>query len=178
MSSRDIRNAEPKQAVPNNETKGNARWSTFEFTDTVHTQARGRRHAIVCGPSTTSGQDKRRRHARASRMPCPTSRHIHLTPKTKEHPSNRQLSIPPPQPRPIDRHADIRPHDGHVARERGDGAEEVAEEDGDAVQLHAEADQRPAEEDEDEAGEEGGGTPGLLLAGEEEEGLLGPDYYC
>lgn len=98
--------------------------------------------------------------------------------RPETHRSDRQLGIPPPQPHLISHKPDIRPHDGQVPRERHDGAEEVAEQHCDAVELDAEADQGPAEEDEGQAAEEGGGAAGFLLAGEEEESLLRADYYC
>lgn len=89
--------------------------------------------------------------------------------------SDGQLRVPPAQPHAVDKQADVGPDDGYVAREAGDGAEEVAKEDDDAVQLDDEADQRPAQEDEREPAEEGGRALGLLLAREEEERLLGAD---
>lgn len=92
--------------------------------------------------------------------------------------SNRQLGIPPPEPRPINCHADVRSHYRYVPRERRDGAKEVAEEDGDSVELDDEADKGPPQEDEGQPAEESGCPPRLLLTGEEEEGLLGTDYYC
>lgn len=91
--------------------------------------------------------------------------------------SDRQLSIPPSEPSPFNRHSDVWPHDRHVPSERGDGAEEVSEEDGNAIELDDEADEGPAEEDEGQPGEEGGGAAGLLFAREEKKGLLGTDYY-
>lgn len=91
--------------------------------------------------------------------------------------SNRQLRIPPStQPGAIYDDADIRTHNRHIPCEGGDGAQEVAEQDHDAVKLDAEADERPPQQDEDQAAEEGRGAFRLLLAREEEEGLGGPDY--
>lgn len=87
----------------------------------------------------------------------------------------RQLGIPHPQPRPVNSHANVRPHDGHVAREAGDGAEEVAKQHHDAVQLDEEADQRPLEQDQRQPGEEGGCALELLLAREEDKRLLRAD---
>lgn len=87
-----------------------------------------------------------------------------------------QLSVvPPPQARAVDEGADVGADDGQVAREGGDGAEEVAEEHEDAVQLDAEADERPPEQDQQEAPEEGRRALGLLLPREEEQRLLRPD---
>lgn len=37
-----------------------------------------------------------------------------------------QFSIAPPNPHPVDRHADVRPHDGDAPREARNGADEVA----------------------------------------------------
>lgn len=60
------------------------------------------------------------------------------------HTLNREFGISSPEPDAIHKHADVRADDGHVPREAGDGAEEVAEQDEDAVELDQEPDQRPA----------------------------------
>ena len=92
--------------------------------------------------------------------------------------SDGQLGIPPPQAHAVDNNADIWADDGRVAREAGDGAEEVAKEDEDAPELDAEADEGPAKEDKGDAGEEGGRALCFLLAREEEERLLRADDDC
>lgn len=85
--------------------------------------------------------------------------------------SYRQVGVPPADPCAVDRDADVGAHDGRVARKCGDSAEEVAEQDHDAVQLYAETNQGPPQQDQQQAAEEGRRALGLLLAGEEEEGL-------
>jgi hypothetical protein len=92
--------------------------------------------------------------------------------------SYRQVGIPPPETRAVDRHADVGPDEGYVAREPGDGAEEVAKEDEDAVQLDQEPYQRPPQQYERQPREEGRRALGLVLAREEEERLGGSDYDC
>lgn len=84
-----------------------------------------------------------------------------------------QLVIPPPQPYPVDQHPDIRSDNGRVPGEAGNRAQEVAEQHHDAVELDAEPYERPLEQDQEQAGEEGRRALGLLLAREEEERLLG-----
>lgn len=92
--------------------------------------------------------------------------------------SHRQLGVPPPQPRPVHGHADVRADDGYVPREPGDGAEEVPEEDEYAVELDTEADERPPHEDEQEAAEEGGRALEFLFPREEERRLCRADDDC
>lgn len=90
--------------------------------------------------------------------------------------SDREVRVAPPtKPDAVDQEADVGADHGGVPREAGDGAEEVAKEDGDAVQLDAEADQGPLHQDEDEAEEEGCGALGLLFPREEEQRLLRSD---
>lgn len=90
--------------------------------------------------------------------------------------SDGQLGIPPPQPRPIDCHANIRADDGQTPRESRNRAQEVPEQHGDAVRLDDEADKRPLEQDQGQAGEEGGRAFCFLFAREEEEGFGRADY--
>lgn len=87
----------------------------------------------------------------------------------------RQLGIPPAAGQRLQRRPDVRPHDGNVPRELADGHQEVAEEDEQPVQLDDEARERPAEEDEQDAGDEGGGALEFLAAREEGEGLFDAD---
>ncbi len=87
----------------------------------------------------------------------------------------RQLRIPPPKANLVYCDADIRTDDGQACRKARYRAEEVAKENQDAVEFDQEADERPLHEDEGQAGEEGGGALGFLLAREEEERLLRAD---
>lgn len=91
------------------------------------------------------------------------------------HSSYRQLSITPPTSQNLQPALDIRPNDGDVAGKLADGDEEIAEQNEQPVQFNQEASQRPAEEDEEDAGAEGSGAFELLRTGEEEEGLLEAD---
>lgn len=91
--------------------------------------------------------------------------------------SYRQLRIPPPHPGPVDQHSDVWPHHRGVPREARNRAQEVAKEHHDAVQLDAEPDQWPPQEDQRQAAEEGRRAFKLLSAREEEERLLRSDYY-
>ncbi len=89
--------------------------------------------------------------------------------------SYRQLGVGPRQADAIQQHSDVGADHGHVRRKAGDGAHEVSEQHYDAVQLDAEADEGPSQEDEREAAEEGGRAFCFLLPREEEECLLGSD---
>ena len=91
-------------------------------------------------------------------------------------PLYRKLGVPPPQPDPVHQHADVWSYDRYVPAEASDGAEEVAEEDYDAVELDAEAYQGPAQEDESQTAEECRGALCLLFPREEEERFLRSDY--
>lgn len=86
-----------------------------------------------------------------------------------------QLGIASSQTRPVHEDANVGADDGYVPCEPGDRAQEVAEQYHDAVELDAEPDQRPAQEDQQEAAEEGRRALGLLFPGEEGERLLRPD---
>lgn len=88
---------------------------------------------------------------------------------------NWKLRIAAAQAGPIHRHSNIRPDDGHAACEACNSPEEVAKQDGNTICLDNEPNKGPFHEDEYQAGEECSGAFGLLLAGEEEEGLLGSD---
>lgn len=90
----------------------------------------------------------------------------------------RQLGIPPSDPGPVDGGPDVRPDNRNVACEGGDGAEEVAKQNHDAVELDAEADQGPPQQDQGEPREEGRRALCLLFPREEEERLLGSDDDC
>lgn len=91
--------------------------------------------------------------------------------------SHRQISVAPAgaEARPVDGHADVGPDDGQVAGEAGDGAEEVAKQHQDAVQLDQEADQRPPQQDQQQPAEEGRRALDLLPPREEERRLLRAD---
>lgn len=89
-----------------------------------------------------------------------------------------QLSIPPPQPRAINSHPDVRSNNRDIPREARYGSQEIAKEDHDAVQLDAEAYERPSQQNERQAAEEGRRALGLVFPGEEEERLLRSDYDC
>ena len=90
--------------------------------------------------------------------------------------SYRQLSIPPPQPRSINCHANIRADDGQTPCESCNRAQEVPEQHGDTVSLDDKADKCPLEQDQDQAGEEGGRAFCFLFAREEEESFGRADY--
>ncbi|RMD40808.1 hypothetical protein DV735_g4348, partial [Chaetothyriales sp. CBS 134920] len=66
----------------------------------------------------------------------------------------------------------VRADHGDIAGKGGDGGEEVAKQDEDAVSLDEEADQGPAEENEDNAGGEGGAALDLLASREKGDCLL------
>lgn len=91
--------------------------------------------------------------------------------------SYRQLGVSPSNARPVDRSANIRPHDGNSACESGDSPEEVAKQDADAVRLDEKADKGPPDKDQQQPCEKGRGALCFLPPREEEECLGGPDYY-
>ncbi|RYP42307.1 hypothetical protein DL768_010356 [Monosporascus sp. mg162] len=87
-----------------------------------------------------------------------------------------QLGVAAAEPSAVDEGADVGPDDRQAPSEAGDGAEKVAEEYEDAVELDAEADERPPQQDQQEPREEGGRALGLLPPREEQQRLLGADY--
>ncbi|RMZ81727.1 hypothetical protein DV738_g2102, partial [Chaetothyriales sp. CBS 135597] len=64
------------------------------------------------------------------------------------------------------------PNDRNIAGEGGDGGEEIAKQDEDAVGFDEKADKGPSEEDEEDAGGEGGAALDLLSSREEGNRLL------
>lgn len=91
------------------------------------------------------------------------------------HPLNRQFRIPPSTRNLLQRIRNVRTNIRHGPDEPGDSRKEVAEEDEDAVELDDEADEGPAQQNKQNAGDEGGGAGDLLAASEEEERLLEAD---
>lgn len=99
------------------------------------------------------------------------------TPKSERRFSlYRQLGIPPSTGQRLQNLLNKGPYDGDIPRELANGDQEVAEEDEETVQLDYEPGERPAEEDEEDSGGEGGGAFEFLPAREEGEGLFEADY--
>lgn len=176
-------NAEPKRAIANKGTKEHTDYSIPGSTNRLPPSLSNHHHGATPWFKAVRPWHRIRQawvgRDTLGRLSFPTNRAAICTlVQPQAASSNRQLGIPPPEARPINCHSDIRSHDRYVPRKGGDGAEEVAEEDGDTVELDDEADKGPPKEDEGQAAEEGGGPARLLLACEEEEGLLGADYYC
>lgn len=89
--------------------------------------------------------------------------------------SYRQLGVRPATCQNLQSALDIRPNHGNVTRKLPNGNQEIAKQDEQSVQLDQEPGQRPAEEDQDDAGGEGGGALEFLGAGEEGDGFLDAD---
>lgn len=94
--------------------------------------------------------------------------------------SNRQLRIPSLPPHrlapPLQHPPYIRPHHRHIPRVPADRDEEIAKQHADPVQLDQKAHERPAEEDQGYADDEGERAAPFRGAREEEEGFLRADY--
>lgn len=105
-------------------------------------------------------------------------------------PSNRQILIPPPitdpstlstLTRPLQPLGQIRSHDRHTISKARDSLEELAKEDENAIDLDDEANEWPAEEDEQDTEDEREAAAPFLAAREEEEGAVGAEeegYAC
>ncbi len=86
-------------------------------------------------------------------------------------PSNRQLPTPPPHPQPLQQPRQNPPNNRHVPNEPGQRAQKVPKQHEDAVPLDQEAQQRPAQQDQQDAGQVGGGAAPFGPAREEGEGF-------
>lgn len=92
--------------------------------------------------------------------------------------SYRKIGVrPPSQAGSINKHTDIRANDRGVPRKGRDCSKEIPEKDRYAVELDAEAQERPSQENEPKAGEEGCCTLGLLPPREEDKSLGRSDDY-
>lgn len=97
------------------------------------------------------------------------------SPRPQTKVSYRQLSITPPTSQNLHPTLDIRPNNRDIARKLANSNEEVSKQNEQTVQLDQEARQRPAEENEEDTGAEGGCAFELLGAGEEDQCLLEAD---
>lgn len=88
----------------------------------------------------------------------------------------RQLRIPSPPRQHLQRTLNIRPNNRNIPRKLPNSNQKVPEEDKQTVQLDQETGKRPAEEDQEDAAEEGGGALEFLAAGEEGDCFLETDY--
>lgn len=89
--------------------------------------------------------------------------------------SYRELGVAPTTSENFQATLDIRSDHGDVPRELTDCNKEIPEQDEQAVQLDQKSSQRPAEQDEDDTGGEGGSSLEFLWAREERYSLLDTD---
>ena len=88
----------------------------------------------------------------------------------------RQLRIPPPPRQNLQCPLNIRPNNRNIPRKLPNRNQEIPKQDEKPVQLNQKTGQRPAEEDQEDAAEEGGGALEFLAAGEEGDCFLEADY--
>lgn len=88
----------------------------------------------------------------------------------------RQLNITPPPSQRLQPRPNIRPHNRNISRKLPNRNQKITKQNKQPVQLNQEARERPAQEDEENAGDEGGGPFELLAAGEEGESFFEADY--
>ena len=81
-----------------------------------------------------------------------------LTPSPTPPRLYRQLRIPSPPSQHLQRTLNMRPDNRNIPRKLANSDQKVAEEDKQTVQLDQEAGKRPAEEDQEDTAEEGGGA--------------------
>lgn len=81
-----------------------------------------------------------------------------LTPSPTPSRLYRQLRIPSPPSQHLQRTLNMRPDNRNIPRKLANSDQKVAEEDKQTVQLDQESGKRPAEEDQEDAAEEGGGA--------------------
>ena len=81
-------------------------------------------------------------------------------------------------PRDLQTPREIRSHHGNVVREACDRLEELAEQDEQAVAFHGEPDERPAQQNQENAAPERRGAPPFLPSREKHERSLGAQKKC
>ena len=105
-----------------------------------------------------------------------TSTFTHPTPIPPQSQLYRQLRIPPPPRQNLQRPLNKRPNNRNIPRKLPNRNQKITEEDKQPIQLDQKTGKRPAEENQEDAAEEGGGALEFLAAREEGDCFLEADY--